>query len=73
MLEGLGLKWRVEVFLHGAQSYETCIVAGAVMAKEKEAMKSRCFTSIIDFVKKVENEGIPATEVKSQSRLKRMV
>ena len=27
-----------KLFFHGAQSYETCIVAGAVVAKEKEAM-----------------------------------
>ena len=32
------------------------------MAKEKQAMQSHCFTSIMDFVKKVETEGISANE-----------
>ena len=50
----------IKLFYHGAQSYETGIVAGAVMAKEKQAMQSHCFTSIMDFFKKVVTEGISA-------------
>ena len=49
-----------KLFYHGAQSYEARIFGGAVMAKEKQAMQSHCFTSIMDFVKKVETEGISA-------------
>ena len=45
---------------HGAQSLETCIVAGAVMAKEKQVMKSEWFKSIISFAKKTESEGVAA-------------
>ena len=45
---------------HGAQSNVCCMVSCAVMAKEKEAMKSESFKCLINFVKKVEREGLPA-------------
>ena len=42
----------------GAQRLETCIVAGAVMAKKKQAMKSECFKNIISFAKKTESQVV---------------
>ena len=45
---------------HGAQSNVYCMVSVAVMAKEKEAMESNSFKSLLNFVKKVEREGLPA-------------
>ena len=36
---------------HGDQSTQFCVVAGAVMAKEKEGLKSDCFKRIIECTK----------------------
>ena len=44
----------------GAQSNVCCMVATAVMAKEKEAMQSDGFKGLVSFAKKLESDGIPA-------------
>ena len=44
----------------GAQSNVCCMVASAIMAKEKEAMESTGFKRLINFLKRLESEGIPA-------------
>jgi len=44
----------------GAQSTESCIVAGACLTKEKEAIETKCFHSIFDFMKELEMVGLKA-------------
>ena len=44
----------------GAQSTEYCVVAGVCLMKEKEAMQTKCFHRIIDFMKELETVGLKA-------------
>jgi len=52
---------RTKKVYHGAQSNVCCMVSSAVMAKEKQAMESESFIKLIDFLKKLESEGLPAS------------